>query len=186
MSLLKRLHPKDNITLDLVYARENNFTGKAIYTRYICYLHPDALNLVYYVADLLRPLDLSLKIFDGFRPMEAQWILWNLRPNTGYLADPRKGSSHSRGIAVDVTLVDSKGNELDMGTSYEDFHSHSSHGCQDITPQAQRNRYLLFGVMMMAGWDRNLDHEWWHFQLPNATNYPLMNDYMLKKGIMAL
>ena len=65
---------------------------------------------------LARPLGLRLRIFDALRPVEAQWALWNARPDPEFLADPRRGSPHSRGVAVDLTLLDGD-RELDMGTA---------------------------------------------------------------------
>ena len=96
---------------------------------------------------LARPLGLRLKIFDALRPSEAQWALWNARPDPEFLADPRRGSPHSRGVAVDLTLVDGAGAELDMGTGFDAFTPLSHHAATEISAAAQRNRFLLLGLM---------------------------------------
>jgi hypothetical protein len=92
-----------------------------------------------------------------------------------YLADPARGSIHSFGMAVDVTLLDANGLELDMGTAFDAFTPHSHHGNLEISTQAQKNRLLLMGIMTTAGWDfyRN---EWWHYQLFNSRDYTLYAD----------
>ena len=116
-------------------------------------------------------------------PVEAQWALWNARPDPEFLADPRRGSPHSRGVAVDLTLLDGGGRELDMGTAFDAFTPLSHHGRTDVSAEAQRNRLLLMGLMTAAGWDfyRN---EWWHYQLFDARRYPLICDADLPRPMM--
>ena len=173
-----------DVLLDIAYATPNNFTGAPVYTRSGCYLHPDALKCLERAIDLAARQGLRLKIFDAFRPSEAQWKLWNFRPDPEFLADPRRGSPHSRGAAVDLNLIDADGGELDMGTGFDAFTPLSHHGNREISAAAQRNRLLLMGLMTTAGWDfyRN---EWWHYQLFNArANYPVLSDTVLPVGMM--
>ena len=169
--------------IDLAYARADNVTGKPIYARARCYLHPDAEALLTRAAELARPLGLRFKIFDAYRPPEAQWVLWNAFPNPEFVADPRRGSPHSRGVAIDLTLVDRQGRALEMGTPFDDFTAASHHGSLAASVEAQRNRLLLLGLMTAAGWDfyRN---EWWHYQLFNSRSYPLISDSALAAGLM--
>lgn len=171
------------ILLDLAYATARNITGRPVYRRALCYLHADAAARLDQAVALARALDLRLKIFDAFRPSEAQWVLWNARPDPDFLADPRRGSPHSRGAAIDVTLVDSAGAELDMGTGFDAFTPLSHHASTAISTAAQRNRFLLLGLMTAAGWDfyRN---EWWHYQLFDARRYPLLSDADLPQPMM--
>jgi len=98
---------------------------------------------------------------------KAQWALWNARPDPDFLADPRRGSPHSRGVAVDLTLLDGDGAALDMGTGFDAFTPLSHHACRDIPVAAQRNRFVLLGIMSAAGWDF-YGKEWWHYQLFDA------------------
>lgn len=176
------------VDIALAYATADNFTGAPVYAANAgCFLHADAAPLLRRAAELARPLGLRLRILDAFRPVEAQWALWAYDPNPEFLADPRRGSLHSMGAAVDLTLIDAaSGRELDMGTGFDAFTPLSHHGNQAIAVEAQRNRALLMGVMTTAGWDfyRN---EWWHYQLFGARGrYPLLSDSVLgANGMMA-
>lgn len=174
-----------DVDIYLAYATADNFTNKPVYARADCWLNPEAASLLRRAVDLARPLGLRLKIFDAFRPAEAQWLLWNHTPDPGFLADPRRGSPHSMGAAVDLTLIDAvNGAELDMGTAFDAFTPLSHHGNQDIPAEAQRNRHLLMGIMTTAGFDfyRN---EWWHYQLFNArARWPVLSDSVLPVSMM--
>jgi zinc D-Ala-D-Ala dipeptidase len=174
-----------DIERDIAYATPRNFTGRPVYARPGCYLHRDAADRLEAAIALARPLGLRLLVFDAFRPSEAQWVLWNHTPDPDFLADPRRGSPHSRGVAIDLTLIDGRGGAaLEMGTGFDDFTPLSHHGTVDIAAEAQRNRHLLLGLMTAAGWDfyRN---EWWHFQLFHARSYPLIGDAALARPMMA-
>ena len=170
-----------DLDVALAYATADNFTGKPVYGAEAgCWLHADAARLLTRTVELARPLGLRLRVLDAFRPAEAQWVLWNHTPDPGFLADPRRGSPHSMGVAVDLELIDeTTGQPLDMGTAFDEFTPRSHHGNQDISAEAQRNRHLLMGIMTTAGWDfyRN---EWWHYQLFNArARYPVLSDSVL-------
>lgn len=169
--------------IGLVYATDRNFTGTAVYRRAVCYLHREAAAALERATTLATALGLGMKIFDALRPAEAQWVLWNHTPDPDFLADPRRGSPHSRGVAVDVTLIGGDGTALDMGTEFDAFTPLSHHGCLDVSIDAQRNRLLLLGIMTAAGWDfyRN---EWWHYQLFNAREFPLIADADLPRPMM--
>lgn len=173
--LLEIAPPAFPVTLDIAYASARNITGKPVYRRPGCYLHPDAAEKLGRAISLAQPLGLTLKIFDAYRPTEAQWALWNAKPDPDFLADPRRGSPHSRGVAIDLTLLEANGEALDMGTPFDAFTPQSHHGRTDVSLNAQRNRLLLLGLMTAAGWDfyRN---EWWHYQLFDARRYPLFDD----------
>jgi D-alanyl-D-alanine dipeptidase len=175
--------PDFDVDLTLAYATNANLTGKPIYRNAECWLHRVAAEKLEAAIALARPLGLRLRIFDALRPVEAQWALWNVDPNPEFLADPRRGSPHSRGAAVDLTLLDGEGNELDMGTGFDAFTPLSHHGRTDVGVAAQRNRLLLMGLMTAAGWDfyRN---EWWHYQLFDARQYPLVSNANLPRPMM--
>ncbi len=183
MSLVEIAAQRHQVRLEIAYATANNFTGRPVYARPGCYLHDDAAARLARAVTLARALGLRIKIFDAFRPSEAQWVLWNFRPDPEFLADPRKGSPHSRGVAVDLTLVDERGHELDMGTGFDAFTPLSHHGNTDIPAPAQKNRLLLLGLMSAAGWDF-YGNEWWHYQLFEARNYPLLGDDALDRPMM--
>lgn len=183
MSLVEIGPESHGVSLAIAYATARNMTGRPVYARAGCYLHADAAALLARAVELARPLGFTLRVFDAFRPSEAQWKLWEARPDPQFLADPRRGSPHSRGVAVDLTLVDADGKELEMGTGFDAFSPLSHHGNREIPPAAQRNRLLLLGIMTAAGWDfyRN---EWWHYQLFDARNYPLLSDADLPQPMM--
>lgn len=174
--MLREIAPPDfDVDISIAYATNDNFTGVPVYSRAGCYLHPEAADALQRAIARAARLGYRIKVFDAYRPTEAQWRLWNHTPDPDFLADPNKGSPHSRGVAVDLTLLDAKGNELDMGTAFDAFTSASHHGAEDISEEAIRNRLLLLGIMTCAGWDfyRN---EWWHYQLFNSRQYPLLSD----------
>jgi zinc D-Ala-D-Ala dipeptidase len=178
---LVRIPASPDMDIALAYATADNFTGKPVYGAGAgCFLNTEAAALLSKAAELARPLGLKFKLLDAFRPSEAQWVLWNHTPDAGFLADPRRGSPHSMGAAIDLTLVRrDSGEELDMGTPFDAFTPLSHHGNQGISPEAQMNRHLLMGIMTTAGWDfyRN---EWWHYQLFNArAKYPVLSDSIL-------
>jgi D-alanyl-D-alanine dipeptidase len=183
MSLVPIARPEFDVELDIAYATPRNFTGAPIYRRALALLNPDAAAALQRAILLASPLGLRLKIFDAFRPAEAQWKMWNHTPDPEFLADPRRGSPHSRGAAVDLTLIDRSGAELDMGTGFDAFQKQSHHSSIDISETAQRNRLLLLGLMTAAGWDfyRN---EWWHYQLFDARRYPVLGDAAVEGGMM--
>jgi D-alanyl-D-alanine dipeptidase len=172
-----------DVDVTLAYATDANLTGRPVYRNAECWLHRAAAEKLVTAIALARPLGYRLRLFEALRPVEAQWTLWNARPDPEFLADPRRGSPHSRGVALDLTLIDDRDNELDMGTAFDAFTPLSHHGRTDIPAEAQRNRLLLMGLMTAAGWDfyRN---EWWHYQLFDARRYPLVADADLPRSMM--
>lgn len=184
MTLVRIAPPEFDVELALAYATPDNVTGSRIYARADCYLHPEAAGRLQQAVELARALGLRLRIFDGFRPSEAQWRLWQAYPSAEFVADPRRGSPHSRGAAVDLTVVDGAGRPLEMGTGFDAFTPLAHHGNLAVPVTAQRNRALLLGLMTAAGWDffRN---EWWHYQLFQARRLPLLSDSALPQPMMA-
>jgi D-alanyl-D-alanine dipeptidase len=182
---LVEITAEDDVAIELAYAGPHNFTGRQIYRRAGCYLHADAARLLRQAAALARPLGLKLKILDAFRPTEAQWVLWRHLPDPDYIADPGRGSVHSMGAAVDLTLIDRRtAAELDMGTPFDDMRPAAWHGDTAIAAAAQRNRLVLLGLMTAAGFDF-YHKEWWHYQVfrPHG-RYPLLSDSVLAPGLM--
>ena len=167
--------PAWGIALDLRYATTNNFLGRCIggaLTR--LFLHPIAADKLHRAIDLLgaeRP-DRQFVIFDGLRPNNVQRVLWDAVNGTAqepYVADPAVGSIHSYGLAVDVSLLDADGQEIDMGTPFDDFSPLAEPQLEDAHLTAGRlsraqidNRRLLRRVMVTAGF-QVLPNEWWHF-----------------------
>ena len=183
MELVEIGPPAFDVDIRLAYASADNFTGKPVYARADCWLHADAAAALARACETAAVLGYRLLIFDAFRPAEAQRVLWDHTPDPDFLADPRRGSPHSRGVAVDLTLLDAEGRALDMGTPFDAFTPRSHHGSRAVPAEAQRNRLLLMGLMTDAGWDfyRN---EWWHYQLFNSREYPLIGDAELPRPMM--
>ena len=163
------------ISVDLRYASTNNFVGRDLYAQLDCrWLHRQAAAGLETVVLRLQRQDpgCSLLLLDALRPHRVQETLWQCLAGTQlqqYLADPAKGSIHSFGMAVDVTLVDQAGVELDMGTGFDDLSdlSHPKfeprHLAQGLLSQTQiRNRQVLREAMLSAGFSA-ISTEWWHF-----------------------
>ena len=176
--LIKITEKNLDVVLDIRYATKNNFTGEKIYNSSRCYLHPIAFEKLAIAIEISKKLGLKLKIFDGFRPSDSQKKLWDFYPNKDFISPPNKGSPHSRGIAIDLTLIDKKGNELDMGTEFDEFSKLSYHGSKYISQVATKNRLLLLGIMTNSGWDY-FRNEWWHYQLFSSKTFPILNDDVL-------
>lgn len=164
-----------DVIIDLRYASKNNFTNQKLFKSSECFIHKTAFEYLCKAIDISKKLGFKIKIFDAYRPVYVQKKLWECLPDPNFIVPPDKGSPHSRGVAIDLTLVDSNNKELDMGTGFDEFSRLSYHGCLDITKEAYKNRLMLLGIMTDAGWDffRN---EWWHYQLYNSKNFPIVND----------
>jgi D-alanyl-D-alanine dipeptidase len=185
MTLLVEISPpRFDVVVDLVYGHDDNFMGQAIYANPRCFLHADAAACLELAVGYAAEQDLRLKITDAFRPSEAQWALWNHTPDSDYVADPRRGSPHSRGVAVDVTLLDADGCEIDMGGPVDDLTANGHHDAVGITPAQRANRFLLLGIMTAAGFDWYVN-EWWHYQLFTPRRYPVLSDRAAGTGMMA-
>ncbi|WP_374440131.1 D-alanyl-D-alanine dipeptidase [Stella sp.] len=171
------------IVVQLAYATPDNLSGAPIYRNPVCLLHAAAAERLHAASEIAAGLGLRLKIFDAYRPPEAQWRLWEACPDPTFVADPRRGSPHSRGVAIDLTLVDGSGRELAMGTGFDAVVDQSHHGRSDVPVEAQRNRLLLLGIMTAAGWD-HYRKEWWHYQLFDARRFPLIADGAMGPPLM--
>ena len=183
MELVAITEQDHDVLLDLKYATSDNFTEQPVYSRAACYLHPAAEELLKRAVDLAGDTGYRFRIFDAFRPSEAQWALWHHTPDDEFLSNPRRGSPHSRGVAVDLTLVGEDGRDLDMGTKFDLFSPLSHHGNREHSAEVQKNRALLLGIMTASGWDCYLK-EWWHYQLFHPRTYPLISDKALDKRMM--
>jgi D-alanyl-D-alanine dipeptidase/L,D-peptidoglycan transpeptidase YkuD (ErfK/YbiS/YcfS/YnhG family) len=150
------------IRVEMRYAGIDNFTGKRIYECGRCFLKPGTAAKLVHAQRALGKLGLSLKMWDCYRPLSAQRLFWSLVPDPRYVADPKTGSRHNRGNAVDVTLVDAKGGELEMPTGFDDFSPRAAHGETRLPARVIENRRLLAETMEKAGFKR-LESEWWHY-----------------------
>lgn len=160
--------------IDLKYSTADNLTGQPIYRDARCLLHDDAAKALAKSIDIAKVAGYSLLILDAYRPPAAQAILWQACPNQDYVAPLTRGSNHSRGTAVDVTLIDEQGEIVDMGTGFDEMSEHSHPYHPAVPLQAQRNRLMLNAIMLGGGFT-GIATEWWHFELPGSESYPLID-----------
>ncbi|WP_144107468.1 D-alanyl-D-alanine dipeptidase [Paraburkholderia sp. BCC1886] len=163
------------VDIDLVYATDRNLTGKPIYRTAHCLLLEPAESALRKAVTIARNAGLTLRIFDAYRPPQAQQALWDFLPDSTYVAEPGRGSNHSRGTAIDLTLLDADGNELDMGTGFDAMTIDSEHFHPGLPGHVQRNRLLLLGIMYAAGFT-HIASEWWHYELPGSQALPLIDN----------
>ncbi len=162
--------------VDLRYATADNFMKKAVYPSDArCLLLARSAEKLVEAARRLRARGYRLKLHDCYRPRSVQWELWKVMPVPGYVADPRKGSNHNRGGAVDLTLVTLDGEPVEMPSAYDFFGPAAHHGFRGASPAAMRHRELLLAAMESAGFRRN-PMEWWHYDLPEAMKAPLRDE----------
>lgn len=152
----------DLIQLDIRYATENNFTKKQIYDCARCFLNKAAAKKFYQAAHDLIGQGYGIKLFDCYRPHPAQKRLWQIVPNPMYVADPAEGSMHNRGLAIDLTLTDSTGRSLDMGTEYDFFGPQAYHDFTDLDKRVLERRALLKSTLAKYGFG-HIRTEWWHY-----------------------
>ncbi|MCB0684881.1 MAG: M15 family metallopeptidase [Saprospiraceae bacterium] len=159
---------------DIRYATTNNFVGLQLYPCPRCILRSEVAAAVVEVQTKLRDMGLSLKFYDCYRPQSIQYELWQKMPDARYVTPPDRGSMHNRGGAVDLTIIDEHGDELDMGTPYDFFGQEAYHTFTGHSPTVQYNRDLLKSLMEAVGF-KHIRTEWWHYSYQN-TMYPL-SDY---------
>lgn len=162
------------ILVELRYATTNNFTKQKVYNFSRCLLLPHVAKALDSVQKYLDQFDLRLKIWDGYRPLAAQYKFWSICPDERYVTDPKKGGRHPRGTAVDVTLVDKAGKELVMPTDFDDFTPKAGRDYQNISVLARTNRDLLRIVMENHGF-MGIVGEWWHFDILDWRKYPVLD-----------
>ena len=159
---------------DVKYATTENFLKFKVYECAECYLRLKTVNALLKANERFMTKGYRIKLFDCYRPLDVQKKMWSIVSNPEYVAEPKKGSIHNRGGAVDITLVDSNGKELDMGTSFDFFGKESSHEFENFSEEVKSNRKLLRNGMIRFGF-RIFDSEWWHYNLKNAKKDNLSN-----------
>jgi zinc D-Ala-D-Ala dipeptidase len=164
-----------DIEVDLKYASMENFTHEKIYNFEICYLLDVVVEKLGLIQQELATLNLGLKIWDGYRPIYAQKKLWQILPDENYVAHPQKGGRHTRGTAVDVTLINlSTKDELEMPSGFDDFSEKACINYMEASPNAIKNRTLLINIMQKHGFIVWIN-EWWHFDLCGWQDFPLID-----------
>lgn len=151
-----------SLLLDLKYATTDNFVEEQMYECGRCFLRPKAARQVVAIHQQLQQKGYGLKLLDCYRPRPIQQKLWDKVPNPSYVTPPKKGSMHNRGRAVDLTLTDATGRELDMGTPFDFFGPRAHHTYTQLPDSIMQRRLLLKGIMEENGF-RSIRTEWWHY-----------------------
>jgi len=159
---------------DMKYATADNFLKAKVYDCEACFLRLKTVTALLEVNKKFMEKGLRIKIYDCYRPLDIQKKMWKIISNPKYVANPAKGSIHNRGGAVDISLIDSLGNELDMGTNFDFFGVEASHNYPNISLVVKKNRRLLKTIMTRGGFS-SFDSEWWHYNLKSGLKDKISN-----------
>ncbi len=158
---LKDLSP--DFVYELKYATPDNFLKQAVYDCGECYLRKSTAEALVKANEAFKQLGYRIKLFDCYRPLSVQKKMWKILPGTHYVANPAKGSKHNRGAAVDLTLVDAKGKELNMGTPFDFFGKEAHHTYTQHSKEVLENRKLLKETLDKYNF-KSIYSEWWHYE----------------------
>jgi D-alanyl-D-alanine dipeptidase len=169
--LVKIIHD-EKILVDYVpYATNDNFCHQQLYSHPFIYAHQDAFENLQKASKFADEKGFKLRILDAYRPFEVQAFMADKFPEhveNGYVSHPNEGvATHVRGIAIDLTLVDKNGKDLDMGTDFDDMSELSHHGSKALNEKnkiAEKNRQILVEIMQKSGFEI-YENEWWHYNL---------------------
>ena len=165
------------VKLDIRYATTNNFVGRPLYTEARAFLQRPAAEALRRAHQKVRQHGYGLLIFDGYRPWAITKLFWDATSGEqhNFVADPRKGSKHNRGCAVDLSLYDLKtGREVEMPGAYDEMTERSYPIYKGGTAEQRRTRDLLRAAMESEGFTVNA-YEWWHFDYKDWPQYPILN-----------
>lgn len=158
---LKDLSP--DFVYELKYATPDNFLKQAVYDCGECYLRKSTAEALVKANEAFKQLGYRIKLFDCYRPLSVQKKMWKILPGTHYVANPAKGSKHNRGAAVDLTLVDAEGKELNMGTPFDFFGKEAHHTYTQHSKEVLENRKLLKETLDKYNF-KSIYSEWWHYE----------------------
>lgn len=164
------------VLLDLKYAGEDNFMHKKLYRNALTtFLRKRAFTILKAVEGDFISVGLTLKIWDAYRPYSVTIAMWDKIKDERYVANPKNGSGHNKGLAVDLTLVDlHSGTDLNMGTGFDNFTDSAHADFNDLPSAVIHNRKILRNAMIKHGF-KNLETEWWHFYLPDIDNDEILD-----------
>jgi len=163
--------------LDIRYATSNNLAGRPVYTEARVFLQRPAAEALVKVNTELKSLGYGLLLFDGYRPWSVTKLFWDITPkeNKKFVADPKKGSRHNRGCAIDLSLYEiATGKEVQMTGQYDEMSERSYPNYTGGTPEQRRIRDLLRNKMEANGFTV-YDYEWWHFDFNDWKSYRIGN-----------
>jgi len=162
------------IIVELKYCLKNNFFGKILYASNTAYLRKSTADKLVLANKKLQEQGFGLKIWDAYRPLSVQKIMWELKPDANYVANPATGSNHNRGCAADVTLVDKNGKELLMPTKFDDFSIKAKADYAKLPAKALKNREILRSALLSEGFVQ-YKNEWWHFNDEDSKNFDILD-----------
>jgi D-alanyl-D-alanine dipeptidase len=165
------------IRLDIKYATADNFTGRAVYDQARAFLQRPAAEALVRAHRALKEKGFGLVILDAYRPLSVTRLFWEVTPpeKRAYVANPKKGSVHNRGCAVDVTLCDFQtSRQVEMPSAYDEFGEAASPTYAGGSASARANRDLLMAAMKAEGFSVRFN-EWWHFDYKDGKKYPILN-----------
>lgn len=161
--------------LDLRYATPDNFTGRVLYPAARCLLRREVAARLVRAAARLEAQGYRLRLYDCYRPLSVQRAMWEAAPRPGFVGDPKKGSLHNRGAAVDVGLSAMDGTELPMPTAFDAFERRAHADAVDGIPSKLRlRRDRLRAAMEAEGFIVN-PREWWHYAARDARRFPILD-----------
>jgi D-alanyl-D-alanine dipeptidase len=165
----------NDFVYDMKYATNDNFLKSKVYECAECILRLKTSKALIEANNNFLKKGYRIKIFDCYRPLDIQKKMWSIVSDSKYVANPKKGSAHNRGGAVDITLVDAiTGIELVMGTPFDFFGIEASHSYLNLSKEIKENRKLLKSIMKSKNFN-SLDSEWWHYNLKTALKDKLSN-----------
>ncbi|MBN1350402.1 D-alanyl-D-alanine dipeptidase [candidate division KSB1 bacterium] len=163
------------IIIDMRYASEDNFVKVQLYPVARCLLRKSVAERLVRVQKRLQALGYGVKVWDAYRPLSVQKKMWEILPDPRYVAPPERGSRHNRGAAVDVTLVDSLGHDVEMPTEFDDFSRKAAPTYPHVSETAKKNRQILIDAMEAEGF-KGISSEWWHYDAPRYRQYPILDE----------
>ena len=175
--LVELVRLDSTVRLDIRYATADNFMGRAMYGEARAFLQRPAAEALLRAHRKLARQAYGLLIFDAYRPWSVTKAFWDATPpeKRTYVANPKKGSRHNRGCAVDLTLYDGKtGREVAMPSAYDDFTERAAADYPGGTPEQRRARKILRQAMEAEGFRVNAE-EWWHFDYKDWREYPILD-----------
>jgi D-alanyl-D-alanine dipeptidase/poly-gamma-glutamate capsule biosynthesis protein CapA/YwtB (metallophosphatase superfamily) len=162
-----------DVVIDLKYSTSDNITGKPIYESDAAYLRKGTADKLRKANSIVMEQGYRIKVWDAYRPQKSHEILFETAKNSYYFMDPKIGSNHTRGASVDVTLVDEKGNEVDMPSGFDDMSEKAHRTYKLASSEQKKNAVILEDAMKKAGFIP-LENEWWHFDDSEYKNYDFL------------
>ena len=164
----------NDFVFDMKYATADNFLKEKVYPCDECFLRVKTVKALLEANKSFIEKGFKIKLYDCYRPRAIQKKMWRIVPDANFVANPKKGSIHNRGGAVDISLVDSLGLEVDMGTRFDFFGEEASHNYQNLSDEILANRKLLKEIMLQNNF-KIFESEWWHYNLNGSNNDEVSN-----------